>query len=121
MLSQQLRLKKKKDFDRNFKIGKSVSSPLFYIKFSRNNLTVNRFGFVVSKSVSKKAVVRNKLKRRLREAVKIYILKGGSQNGSSQKNVDIIIVARPGAEKSSFQDVKTTLARLLEKAAISRH
>src|SRR5258708_2252378 len=44
-------------------------SPFFITKFSSNNLEQNRYGFIVSKKVDKRAVLRNRLKRRFRSQV----------------------------------------------------
>lgn len=45
------------------KFTNSYFLPYFLLKTSKNNLFYNRFRFIVSKKVSKKAVDRNKLKR----------------------------------------------------------
>lgn len=50
-------------------LGESDASRFFIIKFSKNNLPQNRFGFVVSKKVDKRAVVRNSLKRKIRSCL----------------------------------------------------
>jgi len=42
---------------------------LFSVKFSQNNLSVNRFGFVVRKTVDKRAVVRNRIRRVFRSCI----------------------------------------------------
>jgi len=49
--------------------GKTLSLPGAFLKVSENGLRVSRFGFVVSKKVDKRAVVRNKIKRILRSFV----------------------------------------------------
>lgn len=49
----------------NIKNSKKISSDLFTLRFSENNLEITRFGFVISKKIDKKAVVRNSLKRKL--------------------------------------------------------
>lgn len=47
----------------------TASSPLLVIKFSKNNLTFNRFAFVISKKIDKRAVGRNALKRKLSSSI----------------------------------------------------
>ena len=69
MLPKINRIKKKKDFEIIFKKGASFRNNLFTLRFLKNSLGINRFGFVVSQKVSKKAVVRNKVRRRLTEAI----------------------------------------------------
>jgi len=46
-----------------------VRTALFGIKYSKNNLPINRFAFVVKKSVDKRAVVRNRIRRVLRSCI----------------------------------------------------
>ena len=46
-----------------------IKTPLFSVKFAKNNLEVNRFGFVVRKTVNKRAVVRNRIRRVLRSCI----------------------------------------------------
>ena len=59
MLAKINRIKKKKDFEVIFKNSKSLKNNLFILKVAKNNLGLNRFGFVVSLKISKKATVRN--------------------------------------------------------------
>ncbi len=54
----------------------STSTPFFRIAVKENTLGYNRFGFVVSKKIDKSAVVRNRLKRVLREIAGQYITLG---------------------------------------------
>lgn len=75
MLSGDNRLKKKKDFEYVFKKGKGFKEDFLFVKLVKNNLKITRFGFVVGYKVSKKAVLRNKVKRRLRETVKAELPK----------------------------------------------
>lgn len=42
-----------------------LSTPFFLLKISENNLANNRYRFIVSKKVDKRAVIRNKIKRML--------------------------------------------------------
>lgn len=49
--------------------ARKIATEFFVASIAKNNLETNRYGFVVSKKVSKKAVVRNRLKRVLRSCV----------------------------------------------------
>lgn len=44
-------------------------TPLFTVKYAKNALPYNRFGFVVSKRIAKKAVNRNRTKRLVRSCI----------------------------------------------------
>lgn len=64
MLKKENRLRK---IGKN--IQKRVSTPLFNISIGDNNLKVNRFAFVISKKVDKRATVRNKTRRKVRSII----------------------------------------------------
>ncbi len=100
MLGKENRLRRKKDFEEIFKKGRSFKESFLVLKILKNNLKVSRFGFVVSQKVSKKAVVRNKIKRRLREIVGLNIKKNLQIGGG--KKVDGALISLPGSEKKKF-------------------
>lgn len=110
MLLQKNRLKKKKDFETVFKQGKGFKQGFLYLKIIKNNLDTSRFGFVISKKFSKKAVIRNKTKRRLSEIIKMRL-------PEIKKGMDAIIVVMPGTE-NEFQKLKDTLDKLFKKAKL---
>ncbi|HSX48812.1 MAG TPA: ribonuclease P protein component [Candidatus Saccharimonadales bacterium] len=71
MLAKENRLTKKIDFENLRQNGKFLTTPYFSFSFiKRETGTPSRFGFIVSKKISKSAVVRNKVKRTLREIVR---------------------------------------------------
>ncbi|MBI3337423.1 MAG: ribonuclease P protein component [Candidatus Staskawiczbacteria bacterium] len=111
MLSQINRLRKKKDFEKLFKEGKSFKSTFLVLKAVKNNLKENRFGFIVSKKVSKKAILRNKIKRNLRDIVRQNIkdIKSG---------VDVVLIVLPDFGKKNFSEIKEILNNLLKKAGL---
>jgi len=111
MLPKINRIKKKKDFEMIFKNSKSFKNNLFILKVIKNNLKLNRFGFVVSQKVSKKAIVRNKVKRRLSEAIR-----------DKMKNIEIgtdsVLIALPGIEKKEFSEIKEAINNALIRAKL---
>ncbi len=70
------------------------------------NLTV-RVGYTVSKKVGK-AVLRNKVKRRLREAVKIAFKE------SKESGCDYVIIARRGCDQTCFREIVKELTWALK-------
>ena len=111
MLPKLNRLKKKKDFGRIFKKGRSFKEDFLIFKIVKNNLKSSRFGFIVSKNISKKATIRNKIKRRLRELVKIKIRK--IKNG-----IDGVFIVRPGLETKDFWEIEEAINKIFERAKI---
>lgn len=85
MLPDKNRLKKKRDFEIVLEQGKFVGGALATLKywnidtekFPKRNYSAEdlKIGFVVGLKVSKKAVIRNRLKRQMREAVRLLVQK----------------------------------------------
>lgn len=111
MLSKLNRLKKKKDFERVFKKGKGLKESFLVFKMARSRLKNSRFGFVVGKNVSKKANIRNKIKRRLREIVRIKIKK-------IKKGIDVVFIVQPGLETKDFWEIEEIINKILRRAKI---
>ncbi|KPJ55541.1 hypothetical protein AMJ49_06885 [Parcubacteria bacterium DG_74_2] len=109
MLVKQNRLKNKRDFDIVFKEGKGFKEDFLFLKIKDNDLEFSRFGIVVSKKISNKAVIRNKIKRRLREILRRKIDK-------LKKGVDVILITSPGIEKQEFKDLEGKVEKILKKA-----
>jgi len=112
MLPKKNRLKKKKDFERIFKRGKGYREDSLLLRVISNNLQFSRFGFIISQKVSKKAVVRNKIKRRLRAIIRESLPK-------IKKGIDgVIIIVGSGIENNSFKEIKEKVGRLIKKAKL---
>lgn len=108
MLCKINRIKKKKDFEVIFKKGKSFKNSFLLFKTLPNNLKDTRFGFVVSNKVSKKAVVRNKIRRRMGEVIRLNL-------NDIKKGIDVVIVVLPGFEKKDFTETKEVLNKILRE------
>jgi len=111
MLPKENRLTKKKDFEEVFKRGSGFREDFLFLKVLERDTEEIRFGFIVSQKISKKATLRNKIKRRLREVARLKLkeIKGG---------VDGIFMALPGLEEKDFFETKETIDRLFKKAKI---
>ena len=70
MLPQKNRLRKEKDFRRVLKEGQSIRASGLALKFLKNRASFPRFGIVVSKSIDKRAVKRNYIKRFITETIR---------------------------------------------------
>jgi len=111
MLSKSNRLKQKKDIERVIKRGESFKEKFLVLKTAKNNLSQSRFGFIVSQKVSKKATVRNKIKRELREIVKQKIK-------SLKFYRDNLIIVLPGTDNKTFREIEETTTILFKKARL---
>lgn len=63
-------LTKKDDFTRIFRAGKRIQSNCLTLFIKENRFSHSRFAFVAPLSVDKRAVIRNRLRRRAREYVR---------------------------------------------------
>ena len=109
MLPFKNRLKKGKDFQCVFNKGKFINSDLISVRFLANKMDTMRVGLIVSKKVSKMAVLRNKIKRMLREIMRPNIIK-------TKESFDIIITAKSKISKVQSKEVDEVLKGLLKRS-----
>jgi len=108
MLPKINRVKKKKDFEEIFKNSKSLKNNIFVLKFAKNDLGINRVGIVVSQKVSKRATIRNKIRRRLSEIIKKEI-------NNIKSGVDLVFIALSSIEKKEFSEMAESVKNALIK------
>lgn len=82
------------------------------VEIAENEAQGLRYGLTVSKRVSKLAVTRNRVKRRLKAVVCEILPLYASQN------LDIVLIGRVEAEKRDYQDLKNDLVWCLQKMDI---
>ncbi|MEK7124233.1 MAG: ribonuclease P protein component [Patescibacteria group bacterium] len=111
MLPKLNRLTKKKDFDIVFRGRKNFRGDFLALKSVENNLKSSRFGLVVSKKISPKAVERNKIKRRLRQIIFSFLKE-------IKKPTDVVLMALPSIKDKSFIEIKKETAKILKKAGV---
>ena len=70
MLKRENRIRLKKEFTEVKNKGRILYSPLFGFLTYKENDDQKKFGFIVSKKISKRAVDRNKIRRILSEVVR---------------------------------------------------
>lgn len=91
-----------------YRKGSSRASDLVVMRALASGFTLSRYGFSVSKRVGK-AVTRNRVKRWLREILRIMPLKPGW---------DIVFIARPALAGSDYASLKRTVEGLLSRARL---
>lgn len=112
MLYAQNRLAKRKDIECVHKTGRAFFVRDMGLRIARNTQKQSRFTVVTSIKVSKKAVDRNKLKRRLREIVRKEILP------QVKNGFDGIINTKKTLLDLSFDELRETTIKLFKKAKL---
>ncbi len=108
MLEKKNRICKNKEFDQVFKTGQSFYAKEFGIKSANNNQIFTRMGLLVGLKISKKAVVRNKLKRQIRSII-------SQEMPKIKDGKDIVIIALPQIINIKFSDLKISVSGGLKK------
>jgi ribonuclease P protein component len=110
------RLRKRIDFDRVFRRGVRLDGRLFMLVAAANGLTQDRLGLAVNRRVGG-AVVRNRLRRLLRESFRRL-------EPMSRSCADLVIVGKPELAAASLQEIdrelRDRLRRLDETARVGR-
>lgn len=111
MLPKKNRLTKNNDFDQVFKKGKSSYNNLIGIKVIKNNLKNFRLGILISTKVSKKAVERNRIKRKIREIF-------GENITNIKENIDIVVITLPEIKSKEYIEIKSSIINGLKKLRV---
>jgi ribonuclease P protein component len=107
-MKRQDRLRHNVDFQRVRRNGKFHASPLMVLAFLRNELDYSRFGFVVSKRLGK-AVQRNRIKRRMREVIRLHM-------SQIKPGFDLVFIARQPLNQASYAEIEQLLEKLLKES-----
>lgn len=108
MLNKTNRLTKRKEFSYIYKNAKSVSNKnivLFYIPTKLKN---PKIGISVSKKVGK-AILRNKIKRQLREIIRKLL-------PSLNQKYNYVFVARENISELKYTEIESNVENALKKA-----
>ncbi|MCC6801803.1 MAG: ribonuclease P protein component [Anaerolineae bacterium] len=111
-MQQYQRLRRSEDFQRLRQVGIAHRHRLRVLSFSQNELSHNRYGFIVGKQLGK-AVIRNRTRRRLREVIRALDprLKPGH---------DVVLIARQPLAEQPFDVVARTVNELFLRAELFR-
>ena len=116
MLPTLSRLRRSRDFARVYQRGRRFSSNSLGVRTYRRPGTQTapppaRIGISISQKVSKRAVVRNRLKRQLRAVCRQLL-------PQLQPGWDLVIVVRPAALECDYHQFLQQLKQLLTAAGI---
>jgi ribonuclease P protein component len=106
------RLRRNQDFVAVYQKGERFNGAALGIRtYQRNQQPTSRFGISISQKVSKRAVVRNRIKRQLRSALRQLL-------PELAPGWDVVIVVYPGAQECEYLQFLQQLKQLLAKARI---
>ena len=107
-MMQDKHLNKPEQYALVYDKGRAWVDNLVVMKALPNQLTVSRYGLSVSRRLGK-AVVRNRVKRRLREILRLLKIEPGW---------DIVFIARSDAAGASFESLGKSVKKLLSRAKL---
>jgi len=109
-VKRRYRVRTDKRFQEIRQQGRSYVNHLLVLCVLPNDLPYTRFGFTVNSRIGN-AVQRNRIKRRLREIMRL-------QQDSLQPGWDIILIARQPIRSADYHEMETACARLLRRAQL---
>jgi ribonuclease P protein component len=108
-MQSKYRLTGAKRFSQIHREGKSAANRLLVVRCLLNGLDHSRFAYMVSKRVGN-SVVRNRVKRRLREAIRLSRVRPGW---------DVVFIARRGVERADYQQLARATYNLLRHTQLT--
>jgi ribonuclease P protein component len=114
MLQKEYRLKKRTAFNATYRTGVSYhkSGVTVFCGKKKTADYPTKIGFVVSKKIHKRAVKRNRIKRLMRESVRLYIKK---TDNFDTKYMSLIFVASSSALNKGFKDIDFAVNNLMSR------
>jgi ribonuclease P protein component len=109
-MDKRLRLRSNEDFKRVYKHGKSYWNRNLVIYLRKNELGYSRIGFTVTKKVGN-SVVRNKVRRRMREIIRKNIDKISGE-------YDIILVPKKNVVDIDYQTLESAIIHIFKIAGL---
>lgn len=110
-MQKRLRLRKREDFSRVFKHGKAAANHQFVLYYKPSAEAESfRIGVSASKKVGN-AVVRNRIRRRVKEAVR-------HMEQKVSLRVDIVLIVRKPAIELGHEELKKSLHHVFKRAGL---
>ena len=112
MLPKENRLKKRIAFTATYRTGVSYHKDGITVFCGKKKTTEmpTKIGFVVSKKIHKRAVKRNRIKRLMRESVRLYIK---DCENFDTKYMSLIFVASTQLLDKNFNDIDTRMQKIM--------
>ena len=114
MLSKRYRFHSRGGVRYTYQHGKSLRRSNMTLVHAKNTRGKERYAVVVSKKVAKSAVQRNRIRRRVYEAIRLVKLE---KNLSTAKD-NIFVVYTKDIERMPFKNLKDLISGLLEESML---
>jgi ribonuclease P protein component len=111
MLPAKHRLTRRYHFKKVNRLGRTFYTGGLRLKLIPNNLEFSRLAVVVGTRVSKKATRRNRLRRQLREIIRLQL-------GQIKSGYDLIFLTLPTSLNYSYQKLRQEVLILLTQAKV---
>lgn len=109
MIGRRLRLSRGSEFNKIYKFGKSAYGENVLCRANTNKLQHSKFAVIVSKKISKKAVIRNRIKRRINEIIR--------KNWQTVPvGYNIVVIAKTDSSKLNNLKLQQDVFSCIEKA-----
>ncbi|MBI2483851.1 ribonuclease P protein component [Candidatus Uhrbacteria bacterium] len=105
MLPRKFRLHRREEIIPVLRYGRPFPSSLITVRIRPNRAGNPRATVIVANAVSKKAVIRNRIRRRIQEVIRKEFL-------SSLPNIDVIISAKSPAVNASSHEFQKVLKEI---------
>lgn len=105
-MDDKQRLKSNREFRNVYDTGKSFANKYLVVFFVKNNLDNNRVGVATTKKIGN-SVVRNKIRRRIKESYRLNINK-------VKQGYDIVFLSRVNAKNANYKEIESALLHLVK-------
>lgn len=107
MLKTINRLPLQKERKKLYQEGRVFYTPLFKVVIRNRKEGLSRFGFIVNKKIDNRAVIRNSIKRKMREVARKHI--------TTSPPVDVLIIANKNCVKTPQTDIDKALEKIINQ------
>lgn len=113
MISQKYRFHSRGGVNHVYRVGKTIRTPTVSLVYTPNERGMQRFGVVISKKVLKSAVGRNRIRRRIYEAMRLELPE------FTEPMDCLFIIYSKSIATMSFRELRRFIRELLDRSLIN--